>query len=176
MLGLMLGRQDVNSPERQNGATEPPMLVVEDVFQLKQHIGRELGPSDWLLVTQHQIDVFAELTQDRHWVHIDQDRAKSEMPLGKTVAHGLLTLSLMPRLADTLLSVRCYRRGLNYGCNKVRFTAPVHPGSRIRLRQTIKDVIDIDGGVRLILHNVIESDGRQDRPAMVAETVIQMYD
>jgi acyl dehydratase len=152
------------------------MLVVEDIFQLKQHIGRELGPSDWLLVTQHQIDVFAELTQDRHWIHIDQDRARSEMPLGKTVAHGLLTLSLMPRLAETLLMVRRFRRGLNYGCNKVRFTAPVHPGSRIRLRQTIRDVADIEGGVRLILHNVVEIDTNRERPAMVAETIIQMYD
>ncbi|WP_445503423.1 MaoC family dehydratase [Microvirga sp. G4-2] len=152
------------------------MLVVDDVFQLKQHVGRELGPSDWLLVTQHQIDVFAELTQDRHWIHIDQDRARSELPQGKTVAHGLLTLSLMPRLADTLLTVRRYRRGLNYGCNKVRFTAPVHPGSRIRLRQTIRQVVDIEGGVRLILHNVLETDSNHERPAMVAETVIQMYD
>ena len=152
------------------------MLAVDDVFQLKQHVGRELGPSDWLLVTQHQIDVFAELTQDRHWIHIDQDRARSELPQGKTVAHGLLTLSLMPRLADTLLTVRRYRRGLNYGCNKVRFTAPVHPGSRIRLRQTIRQVVDIEGGVRLILHNVLETDSNHERPAMVAETVIQMYD
>ncbi|PVE22298.1 enoyl-CoA hydratase [Microvirga sp. KLBC 81] len=143
---------------------------------MKQHVGRELGPSDWLLVTQHQIDVFAELTQDRHWIHIDQDRARSELPQGKTVAHGLLTLSLMPRLADTLLTVRRYRRGLNYGCNKVRFTAPVHPGSRIRLRQTIRQVVDIEGGVRLILHNVLETDSNHERPAIVAETVIQMYD
>ncbi|CAO3433398.1 MaoC family dehydratase [Azospirillum doebereinerae] len=152
------------------------MLVVERISDLFQHVGQELGPSGWRRVSQREIDLFAEITGDDHWIHVDRARAAAELPLGKTIAHGLLTLSVTAGLVDTLLQVRRYRRGLNYGCNRVRFTAPVPEGSSLRLRLTIREALPIDGGVRLTLHNVVEVDDQPERPAMVAETVVQMYD
>ncbi|WP_372395540.1 MaoC family dehydratase [Azospirillum sp. HJ39] len=152
------------------------MLVVERISDLYQHVGQELGPSGWRRVTQREIDLFAGITGDEHWIHVDRARAAAELPLGKTIAHGLLTLSVTAGLVDTLLQVRRYRRGLNYGCNRVRFTAPVPEGSSLRLRLTIREALPIDGGVRLTLHNVVEVDDRPERPAMVAETVVLMYD
>ncbi|WP_395455647.1 MaoC family dehydratase [Azospirillum melinis] len=152
------------------------MLVVERISDLYQHVGQELGPSGWRRVTQREIDLFAEITGDDHWIHVDRARSAAELPLGKTVAHGLLTLSVTAGLVDTLLQVRRYRRGLNYGCNRVRFTAPVPEGSSLRLRLTIREALPIDGGVRLTLHNVVDVDDQPERPAMVAETVVLMYD
>lgn len=152
------------------------MLVVDTISDLFQYVGRELGPSGWRPVTQREIDLFAEITGDRHWIHIDRERAAAELPLGKTIAHGLLTLSVTAGLVDTLLQVRRYRRGLNYGCNRVRFTAPVPEGSSLRLRLTIREAVPVEGGVRLTLHNVVEVDTQPERPAMVAETVVLMFD
>src|SRR5213083_1878572 len=105
-------------------------LVVEYPKDLKEHIGRELGPSDWMTVDQAMIDRFAEATGDHQWIHVDVERAKREMPGGKTIAHGYLTLSLLPRLSHGILHIRKRSRGINYGSNKVRFTAPVPAGSR----------------------------------------------
>ncbi len=145
------------------------MLTVETPKDLKQHIGKTLGPSDWITVDQAMIDKFAEATGDHQWIHVDVERAKKEMPGGKTIAHGYLTLSLLPRLAPTLLKVNKRKRGINYGSNKIRFTNPVPAGSRIRLKQTIKNVEDVpDNGVRITSEMVIEVEG-QERPALVAE-------
>src|SRR5437867_7737704 len=116
------------------------MLTVETPKDLKQHIGKTLGPSDWITVDQAMIDKFAEATGDHQWIHVDVERAKREMPGGKTIAHGYLTLSLLPRLSHGILHIRKRSRGINYGSNKVRFTAPVPAGSRVRLHQTLKDV------------------------------------
>ncbi|HUM17813.1 MAG TPA: MaoC family dehydratase, partial [Candidatus Nitrosotalea sp.] len=99
------------------------MLKVEKPQDLLQHVGKELGPSEWLTVTQEMIDKFADATGDHQWIHVDVERAKKELPGGKTIAHGYLTLSLLPRLAPTLMAVEKRRRGLNYGSNRVRFTA-----------------------------------------------------
>jgi acyl dehydratase len=133
------------------------MLTVETPKDLKQHIGETLGPSDWITVDQAMIDKFAEVTGDHQWIHVDVERAKKEMPGGKTIAHGYLTLSLLPRLAPTLLKVNKRKRGVNYGSNKIRFTNPVPAGSRIRLKQTIKNVEDVpDNGVRITSEMVIE--------------------
>ena len=109
------------------------MLELETPLDIKQHIGRELGPSDWMTVDQPMIDKFAEATGDHQWIHVDVARAKKEMPGGKTIAHGYLTLSLVPRLAATLTRVKKRSRGVNYGSNKVRFINPVPAGARILL-------------------------------------------
>ena len=151
------------------------MLTVETPQDLKQHIGKTLGPSDWITVDQAMIDKFAEVTGDHQWIHVDVERAKKEMPGGKTIAHGYLTLSLLPRLAPTLLKVNRRKRGVNYGSNKIRFTNPVPAGSRIRLKQTIKNVEDVpDNGVRITSEMVIEVEG-QERPALVAEVLGIQY-
>ena len=151
------------------------MLELETPLDIKQHIGREFGPSEWLTVDQAMIDKFAEATGDHQWIHVDVERAKRELPGGKTIAHGYLTLSLLPRLAPQLMQVAKRSRGVNYGSNKVRFVSPVPAGSRVRLTQTIKSVEPVEGnGVRVTSEMVIEVEGAP-RPAMVAETIGVAY-
>lgn len=151
------------------------MLTVQYPKDLKPLVGRELGPSDWMTVDQGMIDKFAEATGDHQWIHVDVERAKREMPGGKTIAHGYLTLSLVPRMAQTLLRVEKRRHGLNYGSNKVRFISPVPSGARIRLRQRIANVEDVEGGgVRITSQMTVEIEG-QERPALVAETIGVQY-
>src|SRR5713226_10089963 len=150
-------------------------LTVEYPKDLKQHVGRELGPSDWMTVDQAMIDKFADATGDHQWINVDVERAKREMPGGKTIAHGYLTLSLVPRLGQTIYRVKHRSRGLNYGSNRVRFTGQVQAGSRIRLRQKIKSVEPVEGGVRITSENTVEVEGAQ-RPALVAETISMQFD
>ena len=150
------------------------MLELETPLDIKQHVGRELGPSEWMTVDQPMIDQFAKATGDHQWIHVDVERAKKEMPGGKTIAHGYLTLSLVPRMAATLTKVKRRSRGVNYGSNKVRFINPVPAGARIRLRQRIKNVEDIQGGVRVTSEMTVEIEG-QDKPALVAELIGQQY-
>ena len=150
-------------------------LTVEYPRELLQHVGAELGPSDWLVVDQVMIDTFAEATGDHQWIHVDVERARREMPGGRTIAHGYLTLSLVPRLAATLLQVTRRRRGLNYGSNRVRFTNVVPAGSRVRLRARLLAAEEVqDGGVRLTSEMTIEVEG-QTRPALVAEALSVHY-
>ena len=150
-------------------------LTVESPKDLRQHVGQELGPSEWITVEQAMIDKFADATGDHQWIHVDVERARREMPGGKTIAHGYLTLSLVPRLAATLLKVTKRKRGLNYGSNKVRFTNVVPAGSRIRLRQRIVNVEEMAGdGVRVTSQMTVEVEG-QERPALVAETMGVQY-
>jgi acyl dehydratase len=138
-------------------------------------VGEELGPSEWLTVTQEMIDKFADATGDHQWIHVDVERAKKEMPGGKTIAHGYLTLSLLPQLAPTLMKVEKRRRGLNYGSNRVRFTAPVPAGARVRLRQKLVKVEPVeDNGFRVTSEMTMEVEGNS-RPAMVAETLGIIY-
>ncbi|MGH7396387.1 MAG: MaoC family dehydratase [Candidatus Rokuibacteriota bacterium] len=140
-----------------------------------QHVGKELGPSEWLTVTQEMIDKFADATGDHQWIHVDVERAKKEMPGGKTIAHGYLTLSLLPQLAPTLMKIEKRRRGLNYGSNRVRFTAPVPAGARVRLRQKLVKVEPVeDNGFRVTSEMTMEVEGNA-RPAMVAETLGIVY-
>ena len=144
-------------------------LTVERPQDLAQHVGKDLGPSDWITVDQAMIDKFAEATGDHQWIHVDVERAKREMPGGKTIAHGYLTLSLVPRLASTLVKVAQVSRGVNYGSNKVRFTSTVPAGSRIRLHQKIVKVEPVENnGVRVTSEVKMEVEG-QERPALVAE-------
>jgi acyl dehydratase len=151
------------------------MLKVEKPSDLLQHVGETLGPSEWLTVTQEVIDKFADATGDHQWIHVDVERAKKELPGGKTIAHGYLTLSLLPRLAPTLMKVEKRRRGVNYGSNRVRFTAPVPAGARIRLKQRLVKVEPVeDNGFRITSEMTMEVEGNA-RPAMVAETLGIIY-
>jgi acyl dehydratase len=151
-------------------------LTVEKPTDLAQHIGKELGPSDWMTVDQAIIDKFADATGDHQWIHVDVERSKREMPGGKTIAHGYLTLALVPRMAQTLVKVTGRKRGLNYGSNKVRFTNAVPAGARIRLRSyRIRSVEPMDGnGVRVTSEASVEVEG-QERPALVAEIISVQY-
>ncbi len=151
------------------------MLEVERPADMKAHIGKKLGTSEWITVDQPRINAFAEATGDHQWIHVDVERAKKEMPGGKTIAHGFLTLSLLAGLGGLVYRVRKTSRGINYGSNKVRFTAPVPAGSRVRLHQTLKAVDDIQGGVRLTFDSTIELEG-SEKPALVAETLALVFD
>src|SRR5271154_4111624 len=147
------------------------MIEVERPADLAQYVGKEIGVSDWFTLDQAIIDKFADATGDHQWIHVDVERAKREMPGGKTIAHGWLTLSLVPRLASTLYRVKHRSRGINYGANRVRFTGMVPAGSRIRLRLTIKSVEPVDnGGTRIPSDGTMEVEGGQ-RPVLVAETI-----
>jgi acyl dehydratase len=150
------------------------MLELETPKEWVKHVGRELGPSDWMTVDQPMIDKFADATGDHQWIHVDVERCKKEMPGGKTIAHGYLTLSLVPRLAQTLSRVTKRSRGVNYGSNKVRFINPVPAGARIRLRQRIANVEEVQGGVRVTSEMTVEIEG-QSKPALVAETIGVSY-
>ena len=151
------------------------MLTVDKPADLKAHVGEELGSSDWVTVDQTMIDKFADATGDHQWIHVDVERAKKEMPGGTTIAHGFLTLSLVAGLGDQTLAIRKRSRGINYGSDKIRFTSPVPAGSRVRLKQKLMKVEDIDGGVRMTFSSTMEIEG-QTRPALVAETIALAYD
>jgi acyl dehydratase len=147
------------------------MLNVERPTDLVAYVGQKLGTSDWVLIDQGMIDAFGQATGDTSWFHVDPERARREMPGGRTIAHGFLTLSLMARMSSTIYEVRSHRRGVNYGMNRLRFTAPVPAGSRVRLHQTLKAAEPIDGGVRLTFESVVEIE-HEPRPALVAETIV----
>jgi len=153
----------------------PTTLTVEYPRDLLSHVGRELGPSEWITVEQAMIDTFADATGDHQWIHVDVERARREMPGGKTIAHGYLTLSLVPRMAATLLHVTRRTRGINYGSNRVRFTNAVPAGARVRLRLRLLRVDEVpDNGVRVTSEMTVEIEG-QERPALVAELMSVQY-
>ncbi len=142
---------------------------------MKNHIGEDFGVSEWVTIDQPTIDKFAEATGDHQWIHVDVERAAKEMPGGKTIAHGFLTLSLVPRLGATIWQIERRSRGLNYGLNKLRFTAPVAVGARVRLRQKLLAADDVkDNGIRLTFENTIEIEG-QNQPALIAEGLSIVY-
>jgi len=138
--------------------------------ELSDAIGEELGTSEWLTIEQERVDRFADATGDHQWIHVDVERAASG-PFGGTIAHGYLTLSLIPLLGAQVLALDTPGAKLNYGVNKVRFPAPLLVGSRIRAHVSIASVTDIPKGKQLIAHHTIEIEG-QEKPACVAETVV----
>jgi acyl dehydratase len=154
---------------------ELPMLEFERPADIKEFAGKALGSSDWVTIDQQRINAFADATDDHQWIHVDVERAKREMPGGKTIAHGFLTMSLLPRLGEGIFKIRNTSREINYGANKLRFTRPVQAGSRVRLHQVLKSVEDIEGGVRVTLDSTIELEG-SDKPALVAEVVYLFFD
>jgi len=136
--------------------------------------GQEVGVSDWVEIDQDRINRFADATGDHQWIHVDVERAKTQMPGGKTIAHGYLTLSLIPWLTGGMLRIDGVTRGINYGSNKVRFTNMVPVGSRVRARQKLLAAEPKAGGMQLTNEVTIEIDGQQ-RPACVAETISLIY-
>jgi acyl dehydratase len=144
------------------------------VADLQALTGVELGPTDWTEITQEGIDAFAAVTGDHQWIHVDPERAK-ETPLGSTIAHGLLTLSLAPGLMEQLMAYDGFAHALNYGYEKVRFPAPVPVGSRLRMRATITDVSEVPGGAQVTTTQTLEVEGGE-KPVCVAQSVARFFE
>ena len=151
------------------------MRVFDSFGQMKAAAGTEIGVSEWLEVTQERINLFAEATGDFQWIHVDVERAKRELPQGKTIAHGLLTLSLVPLFFRSVLRLDGLRNSLNYGSNRVRYMVPVPVGSRLRGRIRIEETTDVPpDGLRVTYRTTVELEG-SPRPACVADTIAVHY-
>ena len=151
------------------------MRIVDSIEELKNLVGEEIGVSDWIEMTQERINKFAEATGDHQWIHIDTERAKTELPGGTTIAHGFLTLSLLPKIVQSIYKVKGVRHSLNYGSDRVRFTAPVPAGSRVRGRYKLKSAEEVkNNGLKIIGETKIEIEG-EDRPACIAESIGILY-
>jgi acyl dehydratase len=151
-----------------------PVTQIESIAQLREHVGQEVAVSDWLEVLQERINLFAEATEDRQWIHTDPERAARESPFKETIAHGFLTLSLLSELGKRAMSVGGVRMGINYGLDRVRFISPVPAGSRIRGRFTLSALADISGGVQASWNVTVEREGGA-RPSCVAEWLVRYY-
>jgi acyl dehydratase len=151
------------------------VLAIETPDGLKEFVGKEIGASQWITVTQERIDRFAEATEDRQWIHVDRERAKRESPFGTTVAHGFLTLSLLSTFMGQVIRVRSgSRMTINYGLNRVRFPAPVREGSRIRGRFTLLSFAERGEAYEAVFSCSVECEGT-DKPCCVAEWVVRYY-
>lgn len=142
--------------------------------ELRQKIGQEIAVGDWQAVSQEQINLFAEATGDFQWIHLDQARAATESPYGTTIAHGFLTLSLIPRLMAETIKLPAAKMSVNYGLNRVRFAAPVPAGKRVRARVTLLGVEAVSGGDQINWKVLIEVEG-SEKPACIAETLARRY-
>jgi acyl dehydratase len=149
-------------------------FVVPSIGELKRLVGTEVAVSEWFALTQERIHEFAEATDDRQWIHVDEARAAKESPYGRTVAHGFLTLSLLPHLLAQAIEIRGARMGVNYGLNRVRFTGPVPAGSRVRARFTLAACEDIPQGVQTTWTVTVEREG-EPKPVLVAEWLTRRY-
>jgi acyl dehydratase len=150
------------------------LRLLDSLDALRGLVGQEVGASDWLEVSQAKIDAFAEVTGDRQWIHLDQERAKAESPYGTTVAHGFLTLALVSQLHSQVVRVDGFTRAINYGLNRVRFPAAVTSGARIRAKSTLEQIEEVDGGVQLTWAVSVEIEG-QPKPAVVAQWLVRLY-
>src|SRR4051812_5173051 len=148
--------------------------TVNGIDELKALQGQHLGYSDYVEITQEQVNLFADATGDHQWIHIDPERAKSG-PFGGPIAHGYLTLALVPYFLPTILRVEGISMGVNYGCEKVRFPSPVKVGSNVRLGASIESVDDVAGGVQAVINATIEAEGAS-KPSCVAQVVYRYYD
>lgn len=149
------------------------MKVFDSVDAVRAAVGQDLGVSDWVLVDQDRIDRFADVTEDHQWIHVDRERAAASA-FKTTIAHGFLTLSLIPHLTAQLWRVQNVKYALNYGCNKVRFPSPVPSGSRVRAGGEIASVEDVPGGLQVVVRVSISVEGAE-KPSCVAETVTRIY-
>jgi acyl dehydratase len=149
-------------------------LVVKALSDAAALIGEEVGVSNWIDVDQARIDLFAKATDDFQWIHVDPERAAKELPIGSTIAHGYLLLSLMPALTEHFVQFEGLERAINYGLNKVRFKNMVPAGSRVRMRSKLVSARRRAGALQLILENRLEIEG-QDKPACIAETIAMYF-
>jgi acyl dehydratase len=150
------------------------MREIATLAELKGLVGQEVAVSDWVEITQERVNQFAEATGDHQWIHLDVERCKRESPFGAPIAHGFLTLSLLPMLMQNSVRMTDVRMGVNYGLNKVRFPAPVPVGSKVRSRTTVLSVEDIEGGAQVTWQVTIEREGG-DKPVCVAESISRRY-
>jgi acyl dehydratase len=150
------------------------MREIASLAELKGLIGQEVAVSEWVEITQERVNLFADATGDHQWIHLDVERSRKESPYGGTVAHGFLTLSLLPMLMASAIRMSDVRMGVNYGLNKVRFPAPVPVGSRVRGRMTLVSVEDIPGGAQMTWQVTMEREGG-DKPVCVAESISRRY-
>jgi acyl dehydratase len=150
------------------------MREIATLAELKALVGQEVAVSDWVEITQDRVNQFAEATGDHQWIHLDVERCKRESPFGGPIAHGFLTLSLLPMLMQNSVRMTDVRMGVNYGLNKVRFPAPVPVGSKVRSRTTVLSVEDIEGGAQVTWQVTIEREGG-DKPVCVAESISRRY-
>ena len=152
------------------------MLKIKNLAELKTKVGHTFEPSEWVTIDQDMINRFADATGDHQWIHIDEERTKKESPFGTTIAHGFLTLSLLPKFSYTLYEVESVRMGVNYGTDKVRFTNAVPSGSEVRMVATLSKVEDnAHGGVKVFMMCVFEIKGK-DKPACVAEQISLLFE
>lgn len=149
-------------------------VIIEGISPLREQVGQELACTDWFEVSQQRIDEFAEATGDYQWIHVDVERAKKESSYGTTIAHGFLTLSLLPRFLLDAIEMRGVRMGVNYGLNRVRFTGPVPAGTRVRARFVLAKLEDIKGGAQLTWNVSVEREG-EDKPVLIAEWLTRRY-
>ena len=149
------------------------MRTFTSIDELRAAVGQHIGYSDWHEVTQDQVNMFADATGDHQWIHVDPQRA-AKGPFGTTIAHGFLTLSLIPKLISQIFRLEGVRMGINYGLNRVRFPSPVPTGSRIRAGLRLVSVEDIPDGVHVVNEVTVEREAG-DKPCCVAETVVRYY-
>jgi acyl dehydratase len=152
------------------------MIAIASVAQLRALVGRELGVSDWLIVSQERIDAFAAATDDRQWIHVDVDRARAEGPFGTTIAHGFLTLALLSPLLRGVVSIAGLRMAVNYGLDRVRFMSPVPSGARVRARIALTKVVEPAGppAAQATWSITIERE-EESKPCLVAEWLVRYY-
>lgn len=143
------------------------------IRDLERRVGEEIAVSPWVDMPQERIDLFAKATEDFQWIHVDRERAK-QSEFGTTIAHGYLTLSMLPKLIESTFEFSDRKMGVNYGLNKVRFTSPVPSGAKIRGRFTLAKYEKLEGGVQTTWSVTVEREGG-DKPAMVAETISRHY-
>jgi acyl dehydratase len=151
------------------------MMTTISKDELKTKVGAHLGYSDWLEITQQRVDQFADATGDHQWIHVDVERAKKESPFGGPIAHGYLTLSLLPMTLGKIVRVEGFKMGVNYGLNKLRFPSPVPVGANLRAGATLKNLEDVPGGVQLTYEVTFEVQGKE-KPAAVAEVLLRYFE
>jgi acyl dehydratase len=157
-----------------NGLKGSLMRTFASVEALEAEVGNEIAVSEWLTISQQRVNEFAQATDDPQWIHVDVDRAKRESPFGGTIAHGFLTLSLLPKFIEEVIDLPFGKMSINYGLNKVRFPAPMLVGGRLRGRFSLLSLERIEGGVQTVWQVTMEREGNA-KPACVAESVLRRY-
>ncbi|MDP3669810.1 MAG: MaoC family dehydratase [Telluria sp.] len=150
------------------------MREIASLAELRGMLGQEVAVSDWVEISQQRVNTFADATDDHQWIHVDVERCKRESPFGGPIAHGFLTLSLLPGMLANALHMSDVKLDVNYGLNKVRFPAPVPVGSRLRARLTLHTIEDIDGGAQLCWGVLVERED-SSKPVCVAELLLRRY-
>lgn len=151
------------------------MLTLNSIDELKSHVGMEIGVTDWFPVTQERIQQFADATGDHQWIHVDAERARRESPFKASIAHGFLTLSLLPQFMPQVIHIKGgMRMGINYGLNRLRFVSPVRSGARIRARFVLHSIKEFAEGLEIVYLVTVEGEG-SEKPCLVAEWVVRYY-